>query len=149
MKRLATIAFACLVLAGCGKSSDTTTSKIDQIRAYADNFCGVLPSVPSITALINSGAVSAVSSAVAIGTMVCNAYKAHVETAHAAPQGLTSEVGEMDVNTQTGVVKPGAEPNASQDCPKVAGVCVWAEKVDRQKLDAYQPKTAPVETPKQ
>lgn len=88
------------------------TDKVSLIRKGAETLCGVLPSAASVGAVIATGNPLAGAAADAVAKAICSAYKARVSPA---------------VNT---LVSPG--------CPMVGGVCVWAEKVDIDKLKAYK-----------
>lgn len=103
--------YAVWVVALAATLSACTSSQVDAVRAAANGLCGVLPSVASTTALVATGQPLAGMAAEAAAKMICNAYK-----------------NRLALNA--------TEQAAS--CPKVGGVCVWADKVDIQKLKDYK-----------
>lgn len=100
------------VVALAATLASCSPDKVAQIRSLAEATCGVLPSVASVGAVIATGQPMAGAAADAVVKAICGAYKARLTTA--------------GVNT------------LMKDCPRVGGVCVWAEKVDQTKLQEYK-----------
>jgi len=110
MKLLLKVSALCavLMLSSCG------ANQVEQVRAYTVQICRFLPTVASVTAIINAANPNA-AGAMHIATAICAA-----------------------VSQESSIIwTPSIMPvqDAPKDCPKVNGVCVEGEFVDPDKKE--------------
>ena len=100
------------VVALAATLASCSEDRVAAIRSVAKATCGVLPSVASVVAVTATGQPLAGAAADAVAKAICTTYAARISVASLPLVG-------------------------DKQCPKVGDTCVWAEKVDLDKLKEY------------